>query len=259
MKLFDVSLDNSKIRKAVDEFQDIPFDGTFNVIVVNGILEHDNLYSFVLKLNREQGLKINVVDENTKLTNGKTVKDYIYYVNGNYIKESIDYLRLMLICDFGYNNFIDLDLLINSKMPFDWINLLHNEKNYSGILGHNKLTKYEYEVFKNKNLLFVNKQPVKIMHDELYYMPVELRQKYKNYLNTNLCYKLISNIIIFSTFYLKSTKNNLVIVCENYDEKLFKLFDKYNDLYNVEIMKPECLKSKENMINWNYGDLIENK
>jgi hypothetical protein len=46
-------------------------------------------------------------------------------------------------------------------------------------------------------------------------------------------------------------------VCENYDEKLFKLFDKYNDLYNVEIMKPECLKSKENMINWNYGDLIE--
>jgi hypothetical protein len=128
MKLYDVSLNNQRIRKAVDEFQDIPFDGTFNVIAVNGILEHDNLYNFVLKLNREQGLKINIVDENTKLTNGKTVKDYIYYVNGNYIKESIDYLRLMLICDYEYNNFIDSDVLINSKMPFDWINLLYNEK-----------------------------------------------------------------------------------------------------------------------------------
>ena len=202
-----------------NNFQDIPFDGTFNVMAINGILNNDNIYNFALKLNREQGLKINVVDENTKITKdimlGKIINNNIY-CNRMIINKIpwciiCDYLRLMLICDYGFNNFIDLDLILNKEI----LNLKLEEyaiskKNDSAFLMHNELAKEQYLNLKKniKDNIFIS--------DAAYYVKSKIKIL-NTYFYLNQSFQL--NTLINEDYY----KNFEIVVIDKLDKKLFDM------------------------------------
>lgn len=75
-----------------------PFDGVFNVMAINGILDTENIYSLALRINKNSGFKINVVDENT-IVEGKFLKELIE--KNIYIQRMLDYeLPYCIICDY---------------------------------------------------------------------------------------------------------------------------------------------------------------
>ncbi len=229
MKLFDQSLNNPRIRKAVDEFQDISFNGTFNVLALNGILDYDNLYRFALRLNLENEIPINVITENSIIWGGESLgtlleNDQMYQLvkqvnNGLYFNCICDYIRLKMICDWNINNIIDLDFILNPKQlddvkwlyrAFDW--------NWSGILSHTKPVKYMFEVLKLRTMAGLK------TYDNLYRIPKEFIDK-QGYGYLADCRK---NLLATSHTINNCKKDEVVcIVTDKYDQRLFKLHKKW--------------------------------
>lgn len=229
MKLFDQSLNNPRIRKAVDEFQDILFNGTFNVLALNGILDYDNLYKFALKINLENGVPINIITENSIICEEQSLrtlleKDTMYQLVKSVNKELhfnciCDYIRLKMICDWNINNIIDLDMILNPKelddvkwlyRAFDW--------NWSGILSHTKPVKYMFEVLKLRTMAGLK------TYDNLYKIPKELIDK-QGYGYLADCRK---NLLATSHAINNCKKDEVVcIVTDNYNQRLFELHKKW--------------------------------
>lgn len=201
----------------VISFDTIAFDGTFNVLAINHILDLDNVYSFALKLNQESGFNIRVISEDTKITKNKTLQDimdndYIIFKmiqnksNWAYIS---DYIRLKLICEYNVNNFIDLDVILNQE-----IKQLEHLENYcwsyvndSTWLMHNDLALEQYTRYINR----VHKRL--ITYDAMYEV------EHKKELLDNHWFLTPSDKIDGKD----SNRPFVVVVTDNYDQRLFDM------------------------------------
>lgn len=266
MKLFG-------IRKAVEEFQDVPFDGIFNVLAINGILDYDNLYSFALKLNREQGLNINVITENTLIKNIR-LKDIIdsnstmqlcLKANKNMPTNiKCDVIRLILICEYNINNFIDLDLIIDKQSDMSFMTKCF-EKNWSGFLSHTKPVKFMYEILKLRSKANLP------TYDNLYNIPSEFLKSYgQHWLLDNKDIIGISHIVSFFR-----PEQVSVIVIDHFDRRLFEIkrHNYFFELIDYKHFKKDKLREwhrtaddnycsddyYQKLLNVNYYDINLNK
>jgi len=151
-------------------YHDAPFNGTYNCIAINGILNHKNVYKYAWDCNNYLGNKMNLVTEDT-LIDGVRLEDFfnrdpIYQDLKLKVASNIccDYIRYKLICEYNYNNFIDLDLVINPTRP---LVRFYSEsiQNSSMVLFNDLITRYQWNVW-----LDSYKQG-KIMVDNTYYLP----------------------------------------------------------------------------------------
>lgn len=222
----------------VISFDTIAFDGTFNVLAINHILDLDNVYSFALKLNQESGFNIRVISEDTKITENETLQDimdndYIIFKmiqnksNWAYIS---DYIRLKLICEYNVNNFIDLDVILNQeikqlehleKYSYSWFNdstwLMHND------LALEQYTKYLYRYRRGI-----------ITYDAIYEV------EHKKEILDNHWFLTPSDKIDNKDY----NRDFIIIVTDNYNQKLFNL----NTKIHVKVINYDNFNSKDKML-----------
>lgn len=224
----------------VVNFDTIAFDGTFNVLAINHILDLDNVYSFALKLNRESGFNIRVISEDTKITKNETLQDIMKhdYIIVTMIQNKdnwafvSDYIRLKLICEYNVNNFIDLDIILNRELK----QLEHLENyscstlNDSTWLMHNDLALEQYTKY------FYRYRRGMITYDTIY----EVEHK-KEILDSH--WFLTPSDKIDNKDY---NRDFIIIVTDNYSQKLFNL----NTKIHVKVINYDNFSSKDKMLSF---------
>ena len=136
--------------------------------IINNLHLYDNCYSFAYKINNLLGNNIKIIDDNYQLRDKTLVRDFYerdeigkYLLENKFVCYLCDYIRLKLIEEYNFPNFMDLDCILYNKNQLSEY-IYHHSVNQSTFLIKSQYTKLMYRYLLNNYKTYLGDGSYKI-------------------------------------------------------------------------------------------------